>query len=306
MQAKHLNRRFVLLLPLALAACGGGDDDDLVFAPLRYNDLPPIQVKVATIAIEQRFMPSGVPPDVSNLDPAPPTEALKAMANDRLQAFGTANKAVFAVLDASMTRDDDEITGSLAVSLTILDDNGTQMGFAEAHVHSRHTGHTHGIRPVLYDMTKTMMNDMNIEFEYQIRHNLKAWLTDAAAPGTPVEQAPLDGSGSPQPAAPSAAPPNYQPPAYQPSSGQPPSGQSLPGQAPSDQSLPGQSLPGQPPGYQQPSYQPPGYQQPTYQPPSYQQPSNLQPSAPLDGTGAPPAPAPTSPAYPPPTYLQPR
>ena len=27
----------------------------------------------------------------------------------------------------------------------------------------------------LYDMTKTMMNDMNVEFEYQIRHNLKDW-----------------------------------------------------------------------------------------------------------------------------------
>jgi hypothetical protein len=288
MQAKHLNRRFVLLLPLALAACGGGyDDDNLVFAPLRYNDLPPIQVKVASIAIEQRFVPSGMPPDVSNLDPAPPSEALKAMANDRLQAFGTANKAVFSVLDASMTRDDDEITGSLAVSLTILDDNGTRLGFAEAHVHSRHTGQAHDIRSVLYDMTKTMMNDMNIEFEYQIRHNLKAWLTDAAAPGTPVEQAPLDGSDSPQPPAPADAPPSYQQPAYQPPSGQPPAYQPSPGQPPSGQA---------------PSYQPPGYQ-----PPGYQPPTNLQPPAPLDGAGAPPpAPAPTSPAYPPPTYLQPR
>jgi hypothetical protein len=306
MQAKHLNRRFVLLLPLALAACGGGGDDDLVFAPLRYNDLPPIQVKVATIAIEQRFIPSGVPPDVTNLDPAPPSEALKAMANDRLQAFGTANKAVFAVLDASMTRDEDEVTGSLAVSLTILDDNGTRLGFAEAHVHSRHTGEAHDIRSVLYDMTKTMMNDMNIEFEYQIRHNLKAWLTDAAAPGTPVEQAPLDGSGPPQSPAPAGAPPNYQPPAYQPPSGQPPayqpsSGQSLPGQPPS-----GQAPSYQPPGYQQPGYQPPSYQQPGYQPPGYQQPTYQQPPAPLGGAGAPPAPPPLSPAYPPPTYLQPR
>ena len=126
MPARHLTRRFMLLLPLAVAACGGGDDDDLTYAPLRYNDLPPIQVKVATIAIEQRFVPAGAPPDVSNLDPAPPSEALKAMANDRLQAFGTSNKAVFSVLDASMTRNGDTITGSLAVSLTILDDNGTR------------------------------------------------------------------------------------------------------------------------------------------------------------------------------------
>jgi hypothetical protein len=222
MQARHLTRRFVLLLPLAIAACGG-DDEDLVFQPLRYNDLPPIQVKVASIAIEQRFIPAGVPPDVSNLDPAPPADALKAMASDRLQAFGTANKAVFAVLNASLTRIGDVVTGSFAVSLTILDDNGTQLGFAEAHVRSRHTGEIRDIRPVLYDMTNSMMHDMNIEFEYQIRHNLKPWLTDTAAPATPVEAAPLDASGAPAAAAPApgdtTSPPSYpQPPSEMPTS----------------------------------------------------------------------------------------
>jgi hypothetical protein len=221
MQARHLTRRFVLLLPLAIAACGG-DDEDLVFQPLRYSDLPPIQVKVASIAIEQRFIPAGVPPDVSNLDPAPPAEALKAMGRDRLQAFGTAGKAVFDVLDASLTREGDVVTGSFAVSLTILDDTGTQLGFAEAHVRSRHTGEIRDIRPVLYDLTKSMMHDMNIEFEYQIRHNLKPWLTDAAAPATPVEAAPLDTSGAPAAATPApsdaTSAPGYPPPQEMPTS----------------------------------------------------------------------------------------
>jgi hypothetical protein len=194
MQARHLTRRFTLLLPLALAACGG--DDEPVFDPLRYNYLPPIQLNVATIAIEQRFVPTGVPPDVSNQDPVPPAEALKAMANDRLQAFGTANKAVFAILDASLTRDADVIIGSFAASLTILDDSGTQLGFAEARVQSRHSGRVDNIRTVLYDMTKSIMSDMNIEFEFQIRRNLKQWLTTGAAPDAPVDQTPLD---QPQP-----------------------------------------------------------------------------------------------------------
>jgi hypothetical protein len=190
MQAGHLTRRFVLLLPLAIAGCGGAAQT--VFEPLRYNYLPPIQLNVASIAVEQRFVPAGVPPDVSNEDPAPPVDALKSMGKDRLQAFGTVNKAVFAILDASLTRSGDVLIGSMAVSLTILDNSGSQLGFAEARVQSRHTGQLDNIRPVLYDMTKTMMNDMNVEFEYQIRHNLKDWLTTAAAPDTPVEQAPLD------------------------------------------------------------------------------------------------------------------
>jgi hypothetical protein len=185
-----LTRRVTLLLPLILAACGS--EEEQVFEPLRYNYLPPIQLNVASIAVEQRFVPSGVEPDVSYQDPVPPIEALKAMASDRLQAFGITNKAVFAIVDASLVRENDAVTGSFAVSLTILDDSGTQLGFAEARVQSRHTGRIGEMRPVLYDMTKAMMSDMNVEFEYQIRHNLKNYLTDAAAPDTPVEQAPLE------------------------------------------------------------------------------------------------------------------
>lgn len=204
MQAGYPTRRLVLLLPLAFAACGG--DEEPAFEPLRYNYLPPIQMNVASIAIEQRFVPAGLGNDVSNEDPVPPAEALKAMANDRLQAFGTANKAVFAILDASMTRENNVLIGSMAVSLTITDDSGTQLGFAEARVQSRHSGPIDGIRSVLYDMTKSMMNDMNIEFEFQVRRSLKNWLTTDAAPAAPVEQAPLDGTQAPPATGPSNTP----------------------------------------------------------------------------------------------------
>jgi hypothetical protein len=190
MQTKNPTRRLMLLLPIVVAACGR--EPEPVFDPLRYNYLPPIQLNVATIEVQQRFIPAGVAPDVSNQDPVPPIEALKAMANDRLQAFGTANKGVFTILDASLTREADTVTGSMAVSLAILDDAGVRLGTAEARVQSRHSGRIRDIRPVLYDLTKDMMADMNVEFEYQIRRNLKNWLTEGAAPDTPVEQAPLD------------------------------------------------------------------------------------------------------------------
>jgi hypothetical protein len=263
MQAKHLTRRFMLLLPLAVAACGGYDEEDQDFAPLRYNDLPPIQLKVASIAIEQRFVPSGVPPDVSDRDPASPIEALKAMANDRLQAFGTANKAVFSILDASLTREDDVVSGSLTVSLAILDDSGAQLGYAQAHEQSRRTGRVRDLRSVLYDMTKAMMNDMNIEFEYQIRHHLKRWLTDSTAPAAPVEQTPLDGTQAP-PVTPPAATPSAAP-GYPPASPQP-------------QPTYLQPPPSAYPQAAQPTYSPPpAYPQPSYPQPS--QPTYLQPPA---------------------------
>jgi hypothetical protein len=194
MPARHLTRRIALLVPFILAACGG--EPEPVFEPLRYNYLPPIQLNVASIAVEQRFVPSGVAPDGSDRDPVPPIEALTAMAHDRLQAFGTSNKAVFAILNASLTQENDVILGSLAVSLTVMDDSGTQLGYAEARVQSRHSGRIDNLRAVLYEMTKSMMADMNIEFEYQIRRSLKDLLTNAAAPDTPVEQVPLDQPGA--------------------------------------------------------------------------------------------------------------
>jgi hypothetical protein len=185
-----LTRRHALLLPLFLAACGGGDDGQ-VYEPLR-SDYHPIELNVATIDVEQRFVPSGAPPDISAKDPASPVAALQTIATDRLKPFGTSGRAVFAILDASLTQQQDVIHGTMAVSLTIYGADGSQAGLAEAHVERTLTGRPSNLRQALYDMTKTMLFDMNAEFEYQIIHNLRAWLTTPAAPDTPVEQAPLD------------------------------------------------------------------------------------------------------------------
>lgn len=205
MPSLALTRRFALMIPLALAACGGDEEEAQVFQPLRYNDLPPIELKVAAIDIQQRYVPAGIPPDVSNQDPAPPVEAMRAMASDRLLAFGTENRAVFAILNASLTRQGDVLSGSFEVSLSIFDNAGGRLGFATAQVHSERTGRVHGLRQTLYEMTRSMMSDLNVEFEYQVRRNLKPWLTTATAPDTPVQQQPLDQQspgGAPAPAMP--------------------------------------------------------------------------------------------------------
>ncbi len=72
---------------MLLSACGG-DERPRVYAPLHYDYLVPLRLNVSTIQIEQRFVPSGVPPDVSQYDPVPPVTALRTMAGDRLQALG--------------------------------------------------------------------------------------------------------------------------------------------------------------------------------------------------------------------------
>ncbi len=220
MHAKGLTRRSSLLLPLLLAACGGEARQD--FPPLRYNYLPPLGLNVATIDIEQRFIPSGISPDVTQFAPVRPADALRTMAEDRLKALGTAGRAVFAIQNASLVRHDDLITGTMEVILNVYPSpSGPRAGFAQARVTRQHEGNISDLPGTLYDMTKAMMDAMNVEFEYQLRARLREWLTTGAAVVSPVQQAPLD--GAPPPALPQSAP-DYPPPAAYPSSGYPSSG----------------------------------------------------------------------------------
>ncbi len=193
------------------------------FSPLRYNYLPPIRLNVASIDIQQRFYPSGMPPDITSLDPVHPVEALRSMAEDRLQALGTGGQAVFGITNASLTQQDDVITCALAVELEIYPTPGIRSGFAQAIVSRQHTGSVDDLRAALYDITKATMDAMNVEFEYQVRRNLAPWLV-SATPG-PVQQQPLQ-------TAPTESPPEEQPP------GAPPPGEPPPGeqhmQPPSD------------------------------------------------------------------------
>src|SRR4051794_39899500 len=102
MPGRTLSRRSSLLLPWLLAACGGGSQRD--YPPLRYGHLTPLRLNVAAIQVEQRYVSAGVAPDVSQLDPMPPVQALRNMAADRLQAFGSSGRAVFVIQEASLIR----------------------------------------------------------------------------------------------------------------------------------------------------------------------------------------------------------
>jgi hypothetical protein len=192
MNALRLTRRSALLLPLPYAACG--PTEPASYEPLRYDYLPPIPLNVVSVEIEQRFFPSGVAPDVSAQAPVRPVDALRAMAQDRLRAFGGKDRAVLAIQDATLTRRDGMINGSLAVVLTIVREGGDRAAFVEARVARRESGGSGSLRFNLYQIVRAMMDQMNVELEFQIRRNMKDWLAEGAAASavpTPVQQAPL-------------------------------------------------------------------------------------------------------------------
>jgi hypothetical protein len=181
-----LSRRSSLLLPFLLAACGGRSQR--LYPPLHYGHLTPLRLNVAAIQIEQRYVPSRVAPDVSQLDPMPPVQALRNMAADRVQAFGSSGQAVFVIQEASLIRQRDTILGSFAIELDIYTSANTRAGFAEARVSRSYTGDLDDLPSTLYDMTKDMMDTMNVEFEFQVRRSLRAWLIPEGAAQTPVQQ----------------------------------------------------------------------------------------------------------------------
>ncbi len=189
MEPSLLSRRSSLLLALTLAGCGGGARHS--FPPLQYDYLPSFRLNVASIQIEQRFVPSGIAPDVSQLAPVPPVQALRALAQDRLQALGSSGQAVFVIQDASLIRQRDTIQGNFSVQLDIYTSANTRAGYAEARVSRLYTGSLDDMAGVLYDLTKAMMDQMNVELEYQIRRSLRAWLLSESAAPDAVQQQPL-------------------------------------------------------------------------------------------------------------------
>jgi hypothetical protein len=186
---RTLSRRSSLLLPLLLSACGGRSQRE--YPPLHYGHLTALQLNVAAIQIEQRYVPSGVSPDVSQIDPMPPVQALRNMAAERLQAFGSSGRAVFVIQDASLTRQRNMLLGSFAVELDVYTSADTRAGFAEARVSRTYTGDLDDLPTKLYDMTKEMMDTMNIEFEFQLRRSLRTWLLPEGAVQPPVQREPL-------------------------------------------------------------------------------------------------------------------
>jgi hypothetical protein len=261
----------IVFLALCLSGCGADEPPPPAsFAPLDYGYLKKLRLNVGDIAFENDAQALGEQ-DVSGQSPVPPAQALMTMAHERLFAAGASGRAVFVIDRASILRGPEgAYNGELDVHLNVTDANGTHAGSAEAHVARQHVqgSDPENTQVVLYDMTKGMMDDMNVELEYQLKRTLRPWLADLSAvpapvtaqplaPVTPVQAEPaLPSFGSPAPYAPPALPPAAPPDATQ-------------DQTPPPQMSPPPGVLQLPPGYQRqppyPQYQPQPYQ-PQYQP----------------------------------------
>jgi hypothetical protein len=194
----RFSRRSALVGILALAACSGGGPSGPppTFEPLAYDYLNPIRLNVASIGVEPRVPPPGAGQDVTALDPAPPVAAITRMAQDRLRALGPSGRAVLVISDASIVRRGDAYEGSFAVELDVYTSANVKAAFAEARVSGRRSVTSgESTQSALYALTKTLMDQLNIELEYQVRRGMRDWLVAAPTSETP----PVDQQALPPP-----------------------------------------------------------------------------------------------------------
>lgn len=181
-----LYRRAVLFLPLFAAACG---EDEPVRGPsrrefplLRYDYLPPIPLNVQRIEMAEGFVRLAGEEELTDSTAA---ETIFSMARDRLKPMTANGTGMFRILTASVSRRRDILTGVLAVRLELRNDDDSNSGFAEANVTATKTGSTSNRRAAAYDMLKTLMDELNVELEFQIRSKLRGWIFEPPVPTPP-------------------------------------------------------------------------------------------------------------------------
>ncbi len=179
------SRRWILLVPLAAAACAtDGGEAQTAFDPLSFDYLTKLRLSVGSVDIDDRWRPVLDSRDIGFLSPVSPISALRQMAEQRLLPGGGPGRAVFVIDQASLVVAQGLYLGNFAVHLDVLDDAGSRVGFAEARVSRSATAHDDGpakMRAALYQLTRALMDDMNVELEFQVRRSLKNYLQTTAA-----------------------------------------------------------------------------------------------------------------------------
>jgi len=99
--------------------------------------------------------------------------------------------AVFVIDEASIVQVHDELQGRMAVHLDITTSDGTRTGYAEARVSRNQTfsnDRPNAMRATLDELVQQMMGDMNVEFEFQVRRSLRAYLQTTAPTASEPQQ----------------------------------------------------------------------------------------------------------------------
>ena len=193
-------RRAFLALPL-LAACAKEQAGPYIPpGPPSYGHLTPLRLKVGTLEIQEAG--SGTAFLVDQSAPLQPADVMLRMAQDRLSAAGGPGKARFLIQTASLTREGGASGGVFSPAsetfrcvmrcqVEIVSPEDATLAGASAEATRALTGTVRdaGERAALAErVVKLAGQDLNVEFEYQLRRHLRNWLQLVAAPGETLPQ----------------------------------------------------------------------------------------------------------------------
>jgi hypothetical protein len=194
-------RRAFLALPL-LAACAHEQPAGPFVppGPPSYGHLTPLRLKVGTLEIQEGG--SGTAFLVDESAQLQPADVMLRMAQDRLSAAGGPGKARFLIQTASLTREGGASGGVFSPAsetfrcvmrcqVEIISSEEAILATTSAEATRVATGSVRdaGERGALAERAvKLAGQDLNVEFEYQLRRHLRAWLQLVAAPGETLPQ----------------------------------------------------------------------------------------------------------------------
>ena len=186
-----------LVCVLALTACASPPSPE-TFAPLDYSYLHPIILKVANLNVVDNYVPGAAETQLNANNPAPPGATLMAMLNHRLQPSGQPGTGTVTVQIASVTETNGYINGQMTVDINLSSPDGRTTGFTEATYSASETApdsdaSQNDVQAALYQMTKKLMENMNVQIPYAITHNIPSWVVYTAVPG--MTSAPQSGPG---------------------------------------------------------------------------------------------------------------
>ena len=189
--------RLAFLIPallggLALAACTTPPPQN-PFPEITFKHLPPIQLDVSEISVEDDYKAPGIPPNVDHLFPVRPASAAAAWGRDRLVKAGVGARAGrrlrYIVRDASAIevalKTKEGLTGVLtvdqseryelhiAVELQIIEDGGRTVGTLTAQVERSVTvpeDSKLGEREkIWFQMVEDAMKELDLQLEKTIK-----------------------------------------------------------------------------------------------------------------------------------------
>lgn len=166
------------------------------FSQISFAHLQPISLNVARIEVENRYVSPATRPNVEHEFPVSPAAVASNWGRDRLRAVGQSGVARVVVRRASVvevplkrttgvtgafTRDQSERYDAIIdMMVELRDTDGNVRVTAESTAkRSRSVSENVSLierEKIWFEMTETMMSDLNTAFENQVRIHMKEWI----------------------------------------------------------------------------------------------------------------------------------